>query len=595
MAGMTQCAAAIERSRQAILDAVGDEGDLALVRNRAGLGDELSAEGARALFGDRDVRELDARALTRSHGEAVLLAPGAGFSRSSDGVMQRVLTIAQMRFEHVIVLPCFFDPSDDAVRRVLADTHATVFASDPGSREALEGLCDARLACDCGFFFDYSDFLRRGQGVLNAFGAERPGDLGLSGAESEASTLAAWLEVIAGHELVRTDRAHTMIAAALMGKQVEYPLGSEPLALITECWLADRPVTGVKLPSRPQPPVAAELGPAARQTLRRLTAVARGTPPRGRRIRGSRITAVVLTRDRPRLALRALRSLAEQQAELRTLVIDNNSASAAAAALARACAGYEQLELRRSERNLGCGGGRRLGASAADSEFVLFLDDDAELLTGAVDHLLAELDEHPEAGAATATVVYGDGTIMHSGGTLQTTDELARFELVGFRRPFDETPLAATGQADWVPGTAVLIRRELLESYPIDDAMAYFEDNEWCYRIRLNRAAEFRRSREALALHADDIKMRIWPGEFRTKMRLADWLSALAIFYKCHGLVLGPMLFDFVPELRTDDRSPDLEGAQLLMELVAAKGTDWVLMEWINGELGGLLRANRLR
>jgi hypothetical protein len=30
------------------------------------------------------------------------------------------------------------------------------------------------------------------------------------------------------------------------------------------------------------------------------------------------------------------------------------------------------------------------------------------------------------------------------------------------------------------------------------------------------------------------------------------------------------------------------------MELVLAKGTDWVLMTWVNGDLDGLLRSHRL-
>ena len=57
-----------------------------------------------------------------------------------------------------------------------------------------------------------------------------------------------------------------------------------------------------------------------------------------------------------------------------------------------------------ADRDLGAAGGRRLGAELAAAELVLFLDDDAELMPGALAHLVAHLDEHPSAGAVTATV-----------------------------------------------------------------------------------------------------------------------------------------------------------------------------------------------
>ncbi len=41
-----------------------------------------------------------------------------------------------------------------------------------------------------------------------------------------AGTLERWLEKISSHELIQTDRAHVMIAAALLGKTVEFDTSS---------------------------------------------------------------------------------------------------------------------------------------------------------------------------------------------------------------------------------------------------------------------------------------------------------------------------------------------------------------------------------
>jgi len=49
---------------------------------------------------------------------------------------------------------------------------------------------------------------------------------------------------------------------------------------------------------------------------------------------------------------------------------------------------------------------------------------------------------------------------------------------------------------------AALIRRASLDEFPIDSGMqAYFEDNEWCYRVTTSGGGSFRRSLEARAVH----------------------------------------------------------------------------------------------
>jgi glycosyltransferase involved in cell wall biosynthesis len=306
-----------------------------------------------------------------------------------------------------------------------------------------------------------------------------------------------------------------------------------------------------------------------------------------------RVTAVVLTHNRPGLALRALDSLARATVPAHILVIDNNSDTDAARTLIAACAAREDTELHRSDVNLGCAGGRRLAVELVDSEFVLFLDDDAELLPNALEHLLDDLDAHPETGAVSATVVNADGLVFHSGGSVRLTSEIADFSLIGGDLPFEDAALPPTGPAGWVPGTAVLTRRVLLDEFPIDDAMsAYFEDNEWCHRVELARPGSFRRSREALVLH--HFTPKFVPGTaFSSRSVGVQLLAAQARFYERHGLLLTPSLFYVVPDLSGPDGTPDLASARLLMELVSAKGTAWTLAAWTNGELAGLMGAGR--
>jgi hypothetical protein len=102
-----------------------------------------------------------------------------------------------------------------------------VFAREYESLRQIKGLCRADIAHDCAFFFEHGPYRRSGDGVLHAFRTDRdarpfilpPDNNDIS---RTCESLDEWLWTIARHEIVRTDRAHVTIAAALLGKKVEY-------------------------------------------------------------------------------------------------------------------------------------------------------------------------------------------------------------------------------------------------------------------------------------------------------------------------------------------------------------------------------------
>ena len=296
---------------------------------------------------------------------------------------------------------------------------------------------------------------------------------------------------------------------------------------------------------------------------------------------------MILTNDRADAALRAVDSLADNDVGVEVLVVDQDSAPAEAQTLATGCAGLDHVRVRRLERNLGCAGGRRLAPAATTGEFILFLDDDAELTPGSLDALVADLDAHPETQAVSATVIQSHGVVLHSGGTVYVADGVAEFSLVGGDLPASAA-VPPSGPAGWVPGTAALIRREVLEQVPVDDEMAvYFEDNDWSLRVTRRWPDAFRRSAEAVAIHTSPKR----PPEagFAARSLAADHLGAHARFFERHRLLLAPSLFEMVPELVDEHGERDIAAARLLMELVLARGSDWAIMEWMNGGLASLL------
>jgi GT2 family glycosyltransferase len=470
-AGLSPTAPEHDAGYELLREEIGDPLDLTLLAVDA---DESSIAGAHELLSEHIYRELEPEALSGAGGDTLLLLAPGGFR----GIALRALSVAELRFERVIVLPTSFDPGDDGVREVLARTRATVFAADPESFRRIVSLCDARL---------------------------------IPGA---------------------------------------------------------RPGTGAATATRIAPRRHSNGRPVA-----------------------PRITAIILSHDRPGQTLRAVDSVQAGEIALHTLVLDNNSAPAAGAELADGCAERERVSLHRSDRNLGCAGGRRAALATTDSELVMFLDDDAELDPAALALLVADLDDHSTAAASTATVLLPDGTVHHSGGWFGVIDGVVDFTQIAAGLTIDEVP--ASGPSSWVPGTAVLIRRSALERHPIDERMdGYYEDNEWSYRVERSRPGSLRRVREARAIHHFDGRHR--PGvDFATRSAAVELLRSHARFYERHGLVLGTELFDLVPELRDHEGTRNVAAARLLMELLTARGSDWVLMQWMDGDLDALLGAAR--
>ena len=217
---------AVEDSRDVLLRAIGEPEDLTFIRLYGNKGDELIYAGTRQLLARRFYKEVSVRNLDGVLGHTALVAGGGGWCGPYH-YMVEYLPAIETKFERVIIMPSSFDVSVPSVRSTLAATKALVFARERKSFDDICRLCDAKIAYDCAFFFDYRPYLRHGEGCLVAY---RNDEESVFGAVPEnnhdisksCSTLDEWLWTIARHAVVKTDRAHVMIAAALLGKVVDY-------------------------------------------------------------------------------------------------------------------------------------------------------------------------------------------------------------------------------------------------------------------------------------------------------------------------------------------------------------------------------------
>ena len=352
--------------------------DLTFVRGVGNLGDELIYAGTRRLLAGVPCREIALDQVPVASGHTALLAGGGAWCRPYHELMPLMLPLAELRFERVIVLPSSFDLEVEEVRGALSRSRALVFAREPESYRQIREVCAADLALDCAFFFDYTPYRRPGDGELLAMRVDReavgPAPAGSNDISRTCSSLDEWLWTIARHATVVTDRAHVMIAAALLGKRVEWSPSSYHKLDGPRRVRAGRIRTfagqrGVPSRSRrrqrrerrprwrPAPPRRRRPAGRARRNGRSAgprTAAARcaaaSWSARGRGlaslrpeilagVAGSgepRLTVIVLTRDRPHHWQLLLRSLRDHvRLPYRLLMVDNNSAPAARAELSR--------------------------------------------------------------------------------------------------------------------------------------------------------------------------------------------------------------------------------------------------------------------
>jgi GT2 family glycosyltransferase len=582
----------IETSRAKLLDAIAGATDITFVRSYGNIGDHLIYAGTRRLLSGVQYKETSIRNLSGAGGDLALISGGGAWCGPYHDT-PKYLPEVEEKFRRVIVMPSSFDISAPGVGEALAKTRALVFARERVSYEQIKGLCKADLAHDCAFFFDYGPYQRPGSGTLYAYRTDAeavPQNLptGNDDISLTCETLDEWLWTISRSEIVRTDRAHVMIAASMLGKRVFFRASSyHKLPAIADFALRSFPVALEEAPDTAK----------IRERLKREAGENLALLPRNFFTRRSEveITIVMLSYYRLDQTLNAIRALKENVAvPFKLLLVDNNSGPDIQNELRRFCANYDFIELVLLDENLGCVGGRDYAMKRVRTPYVMLIDNDIEVFPGAVEHLLNRLEANPRAQAATGRVIFPDGMMHLCGGGFRIEDSVLCCELFGFGSRFDDWA-GESGPCQWVPGCLTLFRSKVLIDHPYDLGMRnYYEDLEWCYRLNQSGAGDFHRVVESVALHFHERKdlNDALPVEERRKS-VMKYIETMAYFYKIHGIVI-PDIFKYVPELGPPSSPLGRVAARLFLAMINAYGTEWALEKWNSGELAPIFSAGAI-
>jgi len=192
---------------------------------------------------------------------------------------------------------------------------------------------------------------------------------------------------------------------------------------------------------------------------------------------------------------RCLKSILLQSGNLavETIVVDNASDDGSISMLEQ-----EFFEVSRiiNRENVGFARASNQGMEKAEGRYLFLLNNDAELLEGALSSLVDYMDTHPDVGVCGPRVVNSDGTLqVHSKGFYPTISRMAGqlFLPRNLRHPagrslglYEFNDDRTIREFDWLSGCALLVRREaVVETGMFDTGIfMYCEDIDWCYRMK---------------------------------------------------------------------------------------------------------------
>ena len=198
------------------------------------------------------------------------------------------------------------------------------------------------------------------------------------------------------------------------------------------------------------------------------------------------------TRDILRRCLQSLYAAIGSRA-IEVIVVENASRDASADMVEQE---FPHAQLVRSVANLGFAAANNVGFKLAQGHYVILLNPDAEVASGALDNAIRCMEASPRIGLAGGRLVDFDGRDQPSARrfpsllneVLVISGLAARFPQSRLFGRFDRT-WADPGQAaqvDWVPGAFAIIRHDALRAVgPFDERFfLYYEEVDLCRRFQ---------------------------------------------------------------------------------------------------------------
>lgn len=177
-----------------------------------------------------------------------------------------------------------------------------------------------------------------------------------------------------------------------------------------------------------------------------------------------------------------LESLARHQDErvpAQIVVIDNNSTDDTPFLKE-----VKHITYVRNTENLGFVGGCNSGLAHAKGEYIVFLNNDAEITENWLYELYDTIASRDGVGLVGSKIVYPNGLLQEAGGIIfkdGTGLNYGKFDQA------DAYQYNYTREVDYCSGASIIIKRSLLDEFGGFDKLyqpAYYEDTDLCFKVR---------------------------------------------------------------------------------------------------------------
>ena len=200
---------------------------------------------------------------------------------------------------------------------------------------------------------------------------------------------------------------------------------------------------------------------------------------------------------------------------------------------------FPYVHLIENEKNLGFAKATNQGLQRAVGKYVLLLNPDTRVKSGAIERLVSFMNASPKVGIAGVQLLNSDGSKQNSIANFPSlATELLNKSLLrwlfpkafpGKKRDYPE-PI----EVDSVIGACVMVRREAIEQVGLldEDYFLFLEETDWCYRMK---QAGWKVN------HVPDVKIDHFQGKSaaaeKKKARIEYFRSRYLFFKKNKGIL----------------------------------------------------------
>ena len=142
------------------------------------------------------------------------------------------------------------------------------------------------------------------------------------------------------------------------------------------------------------------------------------------------------------------------------------------------------IRLIRNETNMGFLHSCNKAAAAANGTYLLFLNNDTQVLGGWLEPMVSLFQQRPDTGAVGAKLLYPDGRLQEAGGIIW--QDASGWNFGRLEDPANPA-YNYVREVDYCSGAALMVKRSVFATLAGFDeryAPAYFEDTDLCFRLR---------------------------------------------------------------------------------------------------------------